>query len=402
DQEFDLLVEVFFTRWETAWRGTSPWYLPNLFLWFQLLLPSYFIHDERYGLDMGAIIRVRSVHTGRIVYEREISAEYEENLNDFERGWQFLGILRVPGSLGPSNWMKVASNLEIGSTVEFEVALARALGLEFRALTGRETFKRDMRKRMSLVVGCTNYEHEAFPRALYARRDAEAFHDFLIDPAGGNVPEQNVHLLVGENAHRKAVMEDLETFLVSRLQEGDEAVVYFSGLGCLLDDPGKEDTKPARPYLIPYDGKPSAMRESAISLDDILEILGKARGKVIVVLDTSFSKDGGNRAFDAGAVGEFVDPTLGADKSNVTLLAASGFEDECGLVEKRRRGTFTFHFLIGCEGKGDQDEDGTVSFREAFDYAKNKTSIMALLDGKSQRPELFGPLDGKVIIKGAP
>jgi hypothetical protein len=408
NEKADLLLDITLLKWEAAWRGNTAWYIPNLFLWFELLLPSYWVPDERYGMDMGFRIRVTSVHTGKVVYEGIRNVAYEESLNDFERGWQFLGIFRVPGSLGPSNWARVASNLEAGSRVEFEVALARALGEDLRRASETSGFRRAMHKRMAFVVGCTNYGHEAFPRALYARRDAEALHRFLVDPEGGGLPDRNATILVGEHATKEGILSKLRSCIVDRMRPGDEAIVHFSGLGTLLDSPtgetrkaGTGDPVVAKPLLLPYDAQPEALAKTAIPLETLLSILHESPGKILLILDTSFQKEGGNRALESNVKGTALLP-LDRQAANVTLLTACTLDEECGLVKDRRHGTFMFHFLLGARGRGDVDEDGRVDLREAFRYARNKTAIMALLDGRSQRPSMLGDGGTTILIKGIP
>jgi uncharacterized caspase-like protein len=117
----------------------------------------------------------------------------------------------------------------------------------------------------AVVVGISNYQNIA--KLRFAHRDAEAFAEYLRSAAGGHVPEEHIMLLTNEKATQAQIGSAL-FWLFSDSEEGDLAIIYFSGHG----DVETKLTKNG--YLLAYDvNKSTYMAGGAISIRDLQDIV---------------------------------------------------------------------------------------------------------------------------------
>jgi hypothetical protein len=392
DREMDFMVQVELRRWDVAYVGTNGWFIPNLVLAFQFWIPAWFVPDETYAVEAEATVRVKSVHSGKTVLEERMEFSWRESLDDFERGWIFLGLFRVPGALDGSNWERIGEALGPRAMHEFQVRLAQTLSGQLRRRADTPEFRGLLSKRLALVVGTQNYRHHRFPQAVFGRQDAEAVNRFLTTPGEGGLPKNNVRFLPGEAATADAVRKGVSEFLVKKARAGDELFLYFSGFGCLA--PASSRAAPgasALRWLVPYDADPDRIPESSISLEWVLEQLRASPAKSVLILDTSFVSGGGKRSYHPpGTPLPSAIPPLVAGP-NVSVIGACGETQDCGALEDREQGFFSYFLLQGFTRKADANDDGRVTLQEAFLYAKENTEIQAFVEGSSdQSPFLVG------------
>ena len=103
----------------------------------------------------------------------------------------------------------------------------------------------------ALLVGIKKYEHLPKQRWLdYADRDAVDLRNMLVTQYGFR--EQNVVVLLNENATKARIEVVLSAFADSqKVREDDRVLVFFSGHGQTVKLPTGGDTG----FLIPYDAK---------------------------------------------------------------------------------------------------------------------------------------------------
>ena len=80
----------------------------------------------------------------------------------------------------------------------------------------------------ALVIGISKYLQKDIPQLQFADRDAKVFADYLRSNAGGNVPADNVRLLVNEEATSSAVYDAIY-WLKNTCKKDDVVFFYFSG-----------------------------------------------------------------------------------------------------------------------------------------------------------------------------
>ena len=88
--------------------------------------------------------------------------------------------------------------------------------------------KNDEIKIWAVIVGVSRYEH--MPVLKYSDDDAYKIYAFLKSPEGGAVPDNQISILIDEDASREKIIAKLQETLL-KADENDVALVYFSGHG---------------------------------------------------------------------------------------------------------------------------------------------------------------------------
>lgn len=203
----------------------------------------------------------------------------------------------------------------------------------------------------AIVVGVAQYNH--MPTLRYTDDDAYQLYAFLKSPEGGALPDQQIQILVDEDATRVNILNAMKAVLL-RADENDVVLFYFSGhglQGCFL---------PAD-----YDG-----HNNKLYHQEVREVLLASRAKHKLVLADACHA-GSLMAMRNGVVGSALQTYYEAfDKSEgglALLLSSKGEEyslEDGGL----RSGVFS-HFLIrGLKGEADVDRNKIVTVQELYDF----------------------------------
>lgn len=141
-----------------------------------------------------------------------------------------------------------------------------------------------LRNKYALVTGTGRFAHGITP-LRYANKDSYDFYAYLVDPAGGAFPPDNVILLRDENATRANIVRALDT-LRSRVTRDDMVVLYFSSHGSPPDKRGGV-------HLVTHDTEVKP-RERIWHTSVTDEILGRfvqevPAQRLIVLMDTCYS-----------------------------------------------------------------------------------------------------------------
>lgn len=377
----DLLLETRIRRRVASYLGSNGLYLPNLFLWVMAWVPSWWVKDETFALEIEVDVDLRSVHSGRSVYSGLHRVKSEEDLNDFQRGWQFLGIFRVPGSLDPENWRSVDQALAPRAEAKLSRQVATGIGKELERKAGTEEFRRAFARRYALVIGLSSFDDYRMQKLLFADRDAAAFHEHLTRPGG--IPEHNTRLLLNGEATLSGIRSALAEFTGRGSKEGDEILIYFAGYGAWSED---------QAYLLPYDADSARPQETGLALGDLVNGVTEGEGpRITLVLDSPFlSRFQGRAAAEAELPGDLGVALGGILRSpDHQVLSACNVGEACVELEDLGQGLFTYYLIQGLEGRGDRDRNGKVTWDEAYAFAGQMAGAHARVEGKVQRPGLY-------------
>ncbi len=134
----------------------------------------------------------------------------------------------------------------------------------------------------ALLIGISKYRD--IPEAEFAEKDADAMKRHLL---AMGYPEENIIALIGDHATNTSIAEKLERWLPMNVGANSTVFVYYSGHGA--PDPV---TKQA--YLVPWDGEPGDLADTAFPLSRFYKDLQNLPAKrVLVALDSCFSGAGG-------------------------------------------------------------------------------------------------------------
>jgi uncharacterized caspase-like protein len=224
---------------------------------------------------------------------------------------------------------------------------------------------------VAVVIGIEKYQ-KLIP-ARFARGDAEQVANYL--RTLGYAP-RNVEVLLNEQATQTAIRLAIEEWLPAHVRADSRVLFYYSGHGTV--DPTTGET-----YLVPHDGDPAYLLNTAYPTKMLYAKLGSLKARqVVVTLDSCFSGQGGRSVMMEGvrpAVVKIDDPALAS--RNLAVLAASEGTQISTSSKTERHGTFTYYFLKALQ-------DGRYDLAGIYDYVNPRVQDAAKLQNVAQVPTL--------------
>ncbi len=230
----------------------------------------------------------------------------------------------------------------------------------------------------AIVMGVEKYS--GLPDAQFAERDALAVRDHLI---ALGYPPRNVVLLTGQKASRSGLVKNLEAWLLRNVNEKSTVFFYYSGHGA-------PDPKTELAYLVPVDGDPQYLEETAYPVKRLYEKLNALKARnVLVALDSCFSGAGGRSVLAKGTRPLVHKVDIGIEGlGKVVSLSASAAVETSGTFDEHGHGLFTYYLLKGLNGAA-AGSDGHVSVKGLYDYLSPKVRDEAQRQNRDQAPQLL-------------
>ena len=127
---------------------------------------------------------------------------------------------------------------------------------------------------LALIVGISDYERTDAP-AIYADKDAQYFHDYASLKLG--IPDSNIKTMVNEKAEQGDVILAVKDWMRRSSKPGKSDVyVFFAGHGLASQD-GEQM------YLLPFDGRPRLLDETAIMREKFFDDIASANPRSVTV-----------------------------------------------------------------------------------------------------------------------
>ncbi len=250
----------------------------------------------------------------------------------------------------------------------------------------------------ALIIGISHYRDDSISNLSHTKADAQSFHDLLINPRRVGFPEENVKLLLDEDATRFAIEDAVCRWLRSHAKPSSKVVVFFAGHGSAEHDHSGEDESIT--YMLPHDACANNLFASSISTGRFQKLLASVHSeRLVTFLDACHSG-----AFEVqGARRVAVKPAcyshLGKGKGRVLIAAAQAnqfsFEDDV-----LGHGIFTHHLMEALSGKADYDNDGRVTIQEVFKYLAEHVPETVRKLGKQgvQEPLMEGVTTRDIVL----
>lgn len=231
----------------------------------------------------------------------------------------------------------------------------------------------------AVIVGISTYSH--MPTLRFTDDDAYRMYAFLKSPEGGAVSDDNLKLLIDEDATRSNILKVMNEVFTGA-DSNDLILVYYSGHGL------KGSILP-----IDFDGY-----NNQIDYAEINEILKKGPAKYKLVLA------------DACYAGSLLASKGTAESSNLlvryfqslseaapgTALILSSKSEEISLESSGlRQGVFSHYLIRGLKGEADSDNDRLVSVRELYDFINLNVRDYTL---NRQNPLISGDYDPRMPV----
>jgi hypothetical protein len=254
----------------------------------------------------------------------------------------------------------------------------------------------EMRKNIwAVVVGINDY-----PRARQLRwavNDAKAFYRHLVDVI--QIPEENVTLLLNQDAGLSRLRSTLGTHLKRMAGKQDMVIIYFAGHGATEKDVLSPDGDGLEKYILPYDADPEDLYASALPMREISHIFHRIQSqRIIFIADACYSGASGGRTISLSGIrasisDAFLDRIAGG--KGTVIMTASGANEVSAEDEKLQHGVFTFYLLQGLAGAADADKDGLISVDEIYQYVSVQVPRAT---GQEQHPVKKGTVEGRLVL----
>ena len=247
----------------------------------------------------------------------------------------------------------------------------------------------------AVLIGINDYPH--IRPLKYAVNDARAFYDLLVDYY--RIPQQNVFLLINQDANLRQMRSVLGTQLKNKASKNDLVIIYFAGHGATERDMMSPDGDGLEKYLLPFDTEPNDLYSSALPMREITHIFHRIRSeRLIFIADACYSGASGGRTVSVSGLRANISDTflerISRGKGKIIMTASSANEvsaedDELG------HGIFTYYLIEGLKGKADIDSDGLITVDEAYSYVTEKVTAAT---GQEQHPVKKGMVEGQVVL----
>lgn len=230
----------------------------------------------------------------------------------------------------------------------------------------------------AVVIGVSRYQH--MPVLRYSDDDAYRIYAFLKSPEGGALPDEQIKILIDEDASREKILKMLQHTLL-RADDNDVVLVYYSGHGL------EGSFVP-----IDFDGY-----ENLVKHEEVIEILSRSKARYkMCFADACHS--GSMTAKKSADVDNTIEKYYNAflDRRGGTAFMLSSKAEEFSLEDGGlRQGVFS-HFLIrGLKGEADVDYDNIVTIEELFDFVHFEVRRYT---GNVQTPTMVGRYDHKMPV----
>jgi len=239
----------------------------------------------------------------------------------------------------------------------------------------------------ALVVGVSHYKN--IPRLPYPEKDIELMQEVVTKIMG--VKRKNLFLL--KNPTKTEVISQIKK--VTRLAgsyNNPKIIFYFSGHGTAYAENGGGK---GEGYLLPIEADPEDISTTSVSLREIENLLARAKGEKVVIIDACFSGKGKSILL-AGK------PFIGIKKvapmiENTVIFLSSKETQISTYIKNKGVSTFTYalYEMLGKYGPVlDENKNGWLEAKEVAEKLRNFTDNYAIrFANQHQHPVIRGNLD---------
>jgi len=229
---------------------------------------------------------------------------------------------------------------------------------------------------IAIIIGIEKYR--TVPPTEYAAADAGMVRDYL---KALGILERNIEFLADDRATLSDIRKVIETKLPNMAKANSRVIVYYAGHGA----PG---TIKGESYLVPYDGDPSFLADTAYPLSRLYDRLSRLKAKeVLVILDSCFSGAGGRSvlAKNTRPLVMVKETPLPTSKKMIVLTSSRGSQITTSLSEVGH-GAFTYFFLRALQ-------EGNRDIGEVYAYLNPRVTEEAKRQNVDQTPTISPAAD---------
>jgi hypothetical protein len=231
----------------------------------------------------------------------------------------------------------------------------------------------------AVVVGVAAYRH--MPALRYTDDDAYRVYAFLKSAEGGAIPDEQIRILVDEDATRQNILQTMENVFL-QAGENDLVIMYFSGHGL------KGSFLP-----IDYDGYNNKLLH-----EEVNTLLDKSKAKFkLFIADACHSGSLLAQKGEKEQESYFVDfyQSLAQTEPGMALIMSSKSDETSLESSGLRQGVFTHFMIRGLKGEADLDRDYKVTLYELYDFIYHGVRHYT---GMRQSPMIKGQYNGNMVV----
>ena len=240
---------------------------------------------------------------------------------------------------------------------------------------------------LALIIGVADYQRTP-AKAAYADKDAQTFYDYAMLKLG--IPASNIKELVNTDANEAELRLAVKDWIARATKQGQSDIyLFFAGHGLASDDGEKM-------YLLPVDGEPRLLDDTAISRERLFADISSANPRsVTVFLDTCYSGTtrGTNMLIASRPIA--IRALEQSIPDNFTVMTAAAGDQTAKPLEEAKHGMFSYFLMKGMEGEADADKNNEITAGELHSYVQ--ANVIKQSSG-SQTPELQGDAD-RVLVR---
>lgn len=290
----------------------------------------------------------------------------------------------------------------------FVLSTPRSRGLEATPSPGQPPKPSGPAQKWALVIGIASFEDKVIPPLNYTASDAKSFADVLLSPQYGHFKQENVHLLLNDQATTRHIKEQLN-WLARSAAPNDLVVVYIAAHG----SPREVDTAGVS-YIITHDtdigtdpNNPNidSLYATALPMVELANAVAtRVRAeRTAIFLDTCFSGNAAqpqNKLMVPGVASGAVAPaTLDHIRqgSGRVIFTASGVNEESLESDSIQHGYFTYYLVQAL-----QQQNGAIPLSQAFAFVQQHVHARAQTEAHAeQNPVLSRSQDNTDFSLGA-
>ena len=249
-------------------------------------------------------------------------------------------------------------------------------------------------KSFALLVGISDYQNPHIIPLRFAHEDAILFQQHLQSPRGGALANENVQLLINEQATAAGIRTAIETLLKTVAGPEDTVLIFFASHGTV-------DPETRQGFIVTYDSDPQDLASTALPMADLQNLVEQRLSsvkRVQIYVDVCHAGKIGTILDKKNRINRVVEDLGEADGEIIGFMASEPREVSFeGPQFGGGHGAFTYFLLNALNGAADYGQEGTVVLNDMIDYVENRVEE-ATYD--RQHPRRFGDFDrGTVMAK---
>ncbi len=220
----------------------------------------------------------------------------------------------------------------------------------------------------ALLIGISQYQDPRIKDLQFAHTDALLFEKHLKSPRGGALPDENIKILVNEEANTSAVRNAFDSFLKAQAGPNDIVLVFLAAHGTV-------DRKTGEGYIVTYDSNPEDLASTAVLMSDIQNLIQEELRdirRLLIYVDVCHAGMIGTIDTHRNRIHRHVANLAQADGEVGGMMASRPGEVSFeGPQYGGGHGAFSYFLLNALNGAADYDQDGVVSVDDVIDYVRN-------------------------------